>query len=156
LIFVGQVVGLSCALGLAIDLITANVAVEYFTVHHPKVIDSNSPWVMALYWGIAASWWCGLLIAPLLWWVNVKRPVPLGRNRVLGMVAKSMIVIWAVMMSILIGVYLLGGLVPMERRSFSFESDRRLMAVAVAHMTEYALAALVAIVLAIRIRRVKA
>lgn len=55
LIFLVQVVAATCCLGLAIDLVTANVAVEYFTVHHPKVVDSESPWVMALVWGVGAS-----------------------------------------------------------------------------------------------------
>lgn len=154
--FVLQVVALSCVLGIAIDLVTANVAVEYFTVHHPHVVDSKSPWVMALVWGVGASWWAGLALAPFLWWANVRRAVPLSGRRLLVMVAKGMLAVWLVMMTIVLTVYLLGGLVPGEKRGASFESDRRLMAVAVAHLTEYALAVVVAIVLGFRIVRVPA
>jgi hypothetical protein len=152
--FIVQVVLLSCALGIAIDLVTANVAVEYFTVHHPHVVDSDSPWVMALYWGIAASWWAGLALAPFLWWANVRRPSPLARQRLVRMVAKAMGLIWLVMMSIVLGVYVIGGLVPPEKRVPGYEGDRRLMSVAVAHATEYFLATAVTVVLALRIRRV--
>ena len=49
----------------------------------------------------------------------------------------------------------LGGLVPLESRGHTFEFDRRLMAVAMAHMIEYALAVLVAIILVFRIRLYK-
>ena len=153
LIFIVWVVALSCCLGIAIDLVTANVAVEYFTVHHPHVVESDSPWVMALVWGIGASWWCGLILAPLLWWANLRRVQPLSRNRVLAMVVKAMALIWIVMMAILFAVYLIGGLVPEANRKPGFESGRRLMAVALSHASEYALAVLVAIVLWLRISR---
>lgn len=155
LVFTGQVVLLSCALGIAVDLVTANIAVEYFTVHHPHVIDNDSPWVMALYWGVAASWWCGLGLAPFLWLANVRRPDPLARARVVRMVAKATGLIWLVMMAIVLGVYLLAGLVPLDKRGPTFESERQLMSVAISHATEYALAAAVAVVLVFRIRLVK-
>lgn len=44
-------IGIACALGIAVDLVTAHVAVEYFTVHHPKLIDRTDPLSMALLWG---------------------------------------------------------------------------------------------------------
>jgi hypothetical protein len=154
-VFVLQVVALSSVLGVAIDLVTAHVAVEYFTVHHPHVVDSKSPWVMALVWGVGASWWAGLALAPFLWWANVRRPVPLARRRLVAMVAKAMAAIWGVMMAIVLGVYLLAGLVPHSKRTAHFESDRRLVAVAMAHATEYALAAGVTVFLALRTRRIE-
>jgi hypothetical protein len=30
-------------LGVCLDLVTANVAVEYFTVHHPKILPTENP-----------------------------------------------------------------------------------------------------------------
>ena len=154
-LFVAEVVGMSCLLGIAIDLVTANVAVEYFTVHHPHVVDSDSPWVMALVWGIGASWWCGLILAPMLWWVNMRRGTPLPARRLLLMVAQAMGLIWLIMMSVMVGVYVLAGMIPLHQRQASFESDRRLMAVAMAHMGEYLLAVVMTIVLCVRISRVK-
>ncbi len=48
--------------GLIHDQITARLCVEYFSVFHPKVIDSTSPTLLALVWGVIATWWVGLLI----------------------------------------------------------------------------------------------
>lgn len=49
--------------GVLHDLVTANVCVEYFTIGHPRVIDSESPVAMALLWGILGSWWAGLILS---------------------------------------------------------------------------------------------
>src|SRR5262245_51316307 len=48
--------------GVAHDLVTANVCVEYFTVGHPKLIESNDPASLALAWGVVGTWWVGLLL----------------------------------------------------------------------------------------------
>src|SRR5215471_13757515 len=114
-IFLFQVVCLSCLLGIAIDMVTANVAVEYFTVHHPHVVDSDSPWVMALVWGIGASWWFGIIAGVLPWWINVRRAQPLSSKRILRMVVPSLVVIWLIMMGIVEGVYGIAGRIPQNR-----------------------------------------
>lgn len=155
LLFFAQVVLLTCLLGIAIDLVTANVAVEYFTVHHPHVVDSTSPWVMALVWGVAAAWWFGLIAAALLWWMNVRRVSPLPRPRIVRMIVPALIAIWVIMMGILVGVYAIASLVPDSRRGPTFEHDRRLMAVALAHAGEYVLGGIAVIVLMMRVARVK-
>ena len=155
LVFLLQVVSLSCLLGLAVDIVTANVAVEYFTVHHPHVVDSHSPWIMAVVWGIGASWWFGLIAGLLLWWMNMRRPRPLSGKRILRIIAPSLVVIWLVMMAILAGVYGIAGWIPEKQRKDTFESDRRLMAVALSHSTEYVLGGIVTIVLMVQIARVK-
>lgn len=141
---------LSCALGIAVDLVTANVSVEYFTVHHPKVVDSQSPWVMALVWGIGASWWAGSILGIFLAIVHQRLRFRLKPKRVLRMVTIACIAIWVTMMVILLGVYGVGGLVPELSRRPTFEQDRRLMAVALAHLGEYAFAVIAMILVAIR------
>ena len=155
LVFLLQVVSLTCLLGLAVDVVTANVAVEYFTVHHPHVVDIHSPWIMAVVWGIGASWWFGLIAGVLLWWMNARRPRPLSERRVLRMIVPALVAIWFVMMAIVAGVYGIAGWIPENQRRVTFESDRRLMAVAFSHYTEYALGGIVTIVLMVRIARVK-
>ncbi|MCL4691698.1 MAG: hypothetical protein KJ060_04215 [Candidatus Hydrogenedentes bacterium] len=50
------------AYGILHDLVTAHVCVEYFTVAHPRIVDSESPVVLALVWGVMATWWMGLLL----------------------------------------------------------------------------------------------
>ncbi|HTL54370.1 MAG TPA: hypothetical protein VL361_01770, partial [Candidatus Limnocylindrales bacterium] len=42
------------------DQITARICVEYFTIGHPRLIDSDSPTVLALFTGVVATWWVGL------------------------------------------------------------------------------------------------
>lgn len=153
--FAVKVVGLTAAMGVALDLVTAHVAVEYFTIHHPHVVDSESPIVMALIWGIGASWWFGLIAAIPLWWANCRRAAPLTQTRIVSMVAKALLVTWAIMMAMLVGFYSIGSLVPDRHRGPNFEHDRRLMAVALTHMTEYVLGAIVAIVLVVRILRLR-
>jgi hypothetical protein len=46
--------------GVLHDLVTANLCVEYFTVAHPPVFPTRSPILLALGWGVIASWWVGL------------------------------------------------------------------------------------------------
>ena len=46
--------------GIIHDQITARVCVEYFTIGHPPLIPSTSPTLLALAWGVVATWWVGL------------------------------------------------------------------------------------------------
>ncbi len=130
---------LACALGVALDLVTANVAVEYFSVHHPPVVDSDSPWVQALVWGVIASWWFGAICGAVLAWINHRRPEPLAPKRILRWVAVACVVLWVLMIGVVVGVYVFAGVIPEQDRGETFEHDRRLMAVALAHQTEYVL-----------------
>jgi hypothetical protein len=52
--------------GIVHDLITAHICVEYFTIGHPKIIESTSPVTLALLWGIIATWWVGLPLGIVL------------------------------------------------------------------------------------------
>lgn len=63
---VGLCILASIIFGIAHDLVTAHVCVEYFTVYHPKIIESESPIAMALLWGFVASWWMGAIFGALL------------------------------------------------------------------------------------------
>lgn len=46
--------------GVVHDQITARICVEYFTIGHPRLIDSDSPMVLGFFWGVVATWWVGL------------------------------------------------------------------------------------------------
>lgn len=54
------------AFGIVHDLVTANSCVEYFTIAHPKVIESQNPFLIALVWGVLATWWVGLILGILI------------------------------------------------------------------------------------------
>jgi len=54
------------AYGIVHDQITARICVEYFTIGHPPVFRTQSPTLLALGWGIIATWWVGLPLGVLL------------------------------------------------------------------------------------------
>lgn len=139
-------------LGIALDLVTAHVAVEYFTVHHPKVVDSEEPLVMALVWGIGASWWFGAIAGLILSIVNTTGPKPWAPKDVLILVAKACGILWLIFMLILGTCYFGFGFLPIKHDA-KFEGNRRMMAVAVTHLTEYVLGAVLLIVVSFINRR---
>lgn len=49
------------AYGIVHDQITARVCLEYFTIGHPQIfsVPVSSPTVIALVWGVVATWWVG-------------------------------------------------------------------------------------------------
>ena len=48
--------------GILHDQITARVCVEYFTIGHPPIFNTESPTLLAVGWGFIATWWIGLLL----------------------------------------------------------------------------------------------
>ncbi len=52
--------------GILHDLVTAHICVEYFSVAHPPVFPTNNPTLLALGWGVLATWWVGLALGLLL------------------------------------------------------------------------------------------
>ena len=46
--------------GILHDQVTAHVCVEYFTIGHPPLIPTESPTLLAIAWGIVATWWFAL------------------------------------------------------------------------------------------------
>jgi hypothetical protein len=52
--------------GIVHDQITIRVSLAYFTVGHPLLFPTQSPTLIALGWGIIATWWIGLPLGILL------------------------------------------------------------------------------------------
>ncbi|MGA9392045.1 MAG: hypothetical protein WBV69_16560 [Candidatus Sulfotelmatobacter sp.] len=53
--------------GIVHDQITARICVEYFTVFHPPIFHTQSPTLLALGWGVIATWWVGAFFSvPLI------------------------------------------------------------------------------------------
>ena len=143
----------ACTLGICLDLVTAHVAVEYFTVHHPKVVESKSPIVMALIWGVGASWWFGAIGGLFLAFVNSRRQVPFTAKAIRPMVWRACASLWASMIALLGLVYGFIGLIPIRQRRPTFDFDRRLMSVALTHMTEYVLGTITVVIMAVIVWR---
>jgi hypothetical protein len=138
---------MACGLGIALDMVTAHIAVEYFIVYHVHIVDSDSPIVMALVWGVYAAYWFGAIAGMLLVIVNSTRPTPLPISIIRRMMLKACVSLWGILMVILVGSYAVIGLAPPSRGS-DFEANRRLVAVAITHSTEYVLGAVVTLITA--------
>lgn len=50
------------AYGVLHDLITAHICVEYFTIGHARLFETDWPVPHALAWGVIATWWVGVLL----------------------------------------------------------------------------------------------
>lgn len=73
--------------GVLHDQVTAHLCVEYFTIAHPPVFPTDSPFLLAIGWGIIATWWVGLPLgvglalaasagrAPRLTLAELRRPI---------------------------------------------------------------------------------
>ncbi len=148
---------LACVLGICMDMVTANVAVAYFLPdHHPKVVESENPWVLALVWGIGASWWFGAIAGVVVATINHRREHPLLPRRILKWALVACVVLWVLMIAVVFGVISVANTIPVEERRPTFESDRNLVAVAVAHQLEYLLGAIAMLVIGIMTWRAKA
>jgi hypothetical protein len=60
ILIIALCVAASIAYGVIHDQITARICVEYFSKTHPHLINSESPTLLALAWGVVATWWVGL------------------------------------------------------------------------------------------------
>ena len=49
--------------GIMHDQVTTRVCVEYFTIGHPPIFRTESPTLLALGWGVLATWWVGAMLA---------------------------------------------------------------------------------------------
>jgi hypothetical protein len=43
--------------GVLHDQVTVRVCIEYFTIGHPRIFSTMSPTLLAIGWGIIATWW---------------------------------------------------------------------------------------------------
>jgi hypothetical protein len=64
---VGLCVLAAVCYGVVHDQFTARICLEYFTVFHPPILSgSKSPTLLALAWGVLATWWVGTILGVLL------------------------------------------------------------------------------------------
>jgi hypothetical protein len=134
--------------GVMHDQVTAHLCVEYFTIAHPPVFPTESPFLLALGWGILATWWVGLALGTLLAAAARLGPLPrLGlaelRQPILLLMAASALAAFG---AGLCGALLAAtGVVTLpEGLATDIASDRKVAfsAVAWAHSASYASAAL--------------
>lgn len=126
----------SVAYGIAHDLVTARASPAYFLPpHHPVIIDTKSPLVLALIWGVWATWWMGLMGGLLMGAACRAGRLPkLEARDIQPALLKCLAVLWALAMLSGLAIYLFGGFVLGWDEKIA---DRRLFAVAIAHMFSY-------------------
>jgi len=56
---IGIVIGAAVVYGVLHDQITVRICLEYFTVGHPPLFGLREPTLLALGWGVVATWWVG-------------------------------------------------------------------------------------------------
>jgi hypothetical protein len=101
---IGLCIIAAVAYGIVHDQITARLCVEYFTIGHPRIIASESATVLAIAWGIIATWWAGLIIGvPLALAARIG-----GKHR---MTARSLIRPIAVLLTVMGILACVGGIV---------------------------------------------
>lgn len=151
LIVLGATVA-SVAFGIAHDLVTAHVYLPYFTVYHPKIVDSESPIVMALVWGFLATFWVGAPCGVILALANGTGPVPsLELSRVFRVLKRGTFWLFVSSILVLISLYAISSRVPMSARKASFENDRRAVVVATTHAYSYSAAPIACLIMSSRI-----
>lgn len=52
----------ACLYGILHDQVTARVCIEYFTIGHPPVFNTDDPTLIGIGWGILATWWVGVIL----------------------------------------------------------------------------------------------
>ncbi len=57
-----QCVAACVVYGVIHDQFTVRICLEYFTIGHPPVFPTENPTLLALGWGVIASWWVGVLV----------------------------------------------------------------------------------------------
>ena len=133
--------------GILHDLVTAHLCVEYFTIAHPPVFPTDSPLLLALGWGILATWWVGLMLGvalagaarlgtrPRIGLAGLKRPV------LLVMVAAALVAGAAGALGAALAAASAVPLPEMWRDAIPPERHVAFAAVAWAHTASYAAAA---------------
>lgn len=66
LAIVGHAVLAAVVYGVLHDQVTIRICPEYFTVAHPRIVRTESLTLLALFWGVFATWWVGLPLGVLL------------------------------------------------------------------------------------------
>ena len=78
--------------GILHDQVTAHLCVEYFSIAHPPVFPTHSPLLLALGWGVIATWWVGLPLGVMAAAAaRIGRRRPLSFARVRGLIVRLLL-----------------------------------------------------------------
>ena len=66
----------ACGYGIVHDQVTVRVCLEYLSVAHPPLFPTGSPTLLALCWGVAATFFIGLVFGGVLAVIAHAGPLP--------------------------------------------------------------------------------
>lgn len=101
---IGLCILASVLYGIVHDQVTARVCVEYFTIGHPQILATESPTILALAWGVIATWWVGLVLGAPLAFAAIRGRQPRRTGR-------SLVQPIGVLLLCMLGVSLVAGLI---------------------------------------------
>ncbi len=149
----------SVVYGILHDMITAHLCVEYFTIGHHKVIESESPVLLALVWGTIATWWVGLPLGILLAAVNHFGKLPsLSFREMRRLITRLMVVMFilAIVAGILGFVFTEAGMIhlsPLFAERMRPQIYSRFLAAGFSHLSSYLSGIIGALILCIIVYR---
>jgi hypothetical protein len=127
------------------DQITAHLCVEYFSIGHPPVFHTTSPFWLAVGWGVIATWWMGAILGfPMMLAARFGRSRrALALSEVRPLVGRLLLVMGAcALLSGVVGYCVASSWTPLMYRDIGLgyvpEACRvRFMADAFAHLASY-------------------
>lgn len=138
--------------GLAHDMVTANVCPDYFLPpYHPLIVDTRSPWLLALLWGVIATWWMGAILGVLFALTSRVGSWPrLSLAMVSRRIGITMASIWVLAMVLLTSLYLITNMI-MPGNPKVTDLNRRLVIVGTVHAFSYSASTVAGLGLAVSI-----
>lgn len=100
-------IAMAISYGILHDMVTAHLCVEYFTVGHPPVFNTESPVMLAFGWGVIATWWAGAIIGVSLACAARLGPYP---KRLASSLAKPLFQLMCIMFMIAAAAGAIGAL----------------------------------------------
>lgn len=136
--FVGYSALVAVVYGLAHDLVTANICPQYFLPpYHPLIINTHSPWFLALLWGVIATWWMGSIMGGLLALASRVGSWPkLTFAAVWRRILFTMASVWILAMVLLTCLYLITNVIMADNPKVT-DLNRRLVIVGTTHAFSY-------------------
>ncbi|HXT87202.1 MAG TPA: hypothetical protein VN745_09280 [Verrucomicrobiae bacterium] len=143
------------AYGIVMDQITIRVCPEYFTIAHPHILNTGSLTLLALAWGVVATWWAGAIAGvafafaaragklPKVTWRRFVRPLAvLALVMALCTIAAGFIGAWMVNSGSIPAVQAWAMSLPLDKQA-AFMAD------AFAHVASYLIGALGCLTIAV-------
>ncbi len=91
--------------GLFHDQVTVRISIEYFTIGHPPLFSPSSPTMLAVKWGITATWWMGVILGgTLAFFARSGSTPPVSISKLIG----SILCLMGLMFACAIGMGLIG------------------------------------------------